>query len=159
MLTRLGSSSNRMCCDGVFIGVAFKGCDPITAWTITAVTLYHEIAQEIADYFLLTRHAGFTNFKALLANFHSGLSVVLGGFVILGTELSSMSIGVLLSLSSGVYLYIAAVEFLSRGSRIISSVQDKALLILMFAVGAIPVGLTLLNHSHCEADEHGHEDH
>lgn len=146
-------------CDGVFIGVAFKLCDSSTAWTIMAVTLYHEIAQELADYFLLTRHAGFTKFKALLANFVAGLSVVLGGLVILGSDLSDMAIGVLLSLSSGVYLYIATVECLSRVSGILSSLQDRALLLLMFAVGAIPVGLTLLNHSHCEAEEHGHEEH
>jgi Predicted divalent heavy-metal cations transporter len=39
-------------CDGVFVGVALTLCDRITAYTIVAVTLYHEIAQELADYFL-----------------------------------------------------------------------------------------------------------
>lgn len=142
-------------CDGVFIGVAFSLCDTATALTIMAVTLYHEIAQELADYFLLTRHAGFTAFKALLYNFISGLSVVLGGITVLATEMSEMSIGILLALASGVYLYIAACECMPRALKFVSNASQRLLLLAMFVVGAVPISLTLLNHSHCEA----HEDH
>lgn len=144
-------------CDGVFVGVGFMLCDLSVALTIMAVTLYHEVAQEVADYFLLTRYAGLTPIKALSLNFLAGLSVVLGGIVVLASDLSDMAIGVLLSLSSGVYLYIAACECLPRVTAILKSSQDRIILLVMFAIGAIPIGLTLLNHTHCEAEEH--EDH
>ena len=141
-------------CDGIFIGVAFSLCDTATALTIMAVTLYHEIAQELADFFLLTRHAGFTKTRALLYNFLSGLSVMLGGIVVLSTEMSEMSIGVLLALASGVYLHIAACECMPRVINIVSNSSERLLLLVMFAVGAVPISLTLLNHTHCEAHSH-----
>ncbi len=115
------------------------------------VTLYHEIAQELADYFLLTRHAGFSKIRALLYNFLSGLSVVLGGLLVLAAEFSDMSIGVLLAIASGVYLNIAACECMPRVMDIVSTLRDRVLVLVMFLVGAVPIGLTLLNHTHCEA--------
>lgn len=51
------------------IGVALKGCDLAIVYTIVKVTLYHEIAQELADYLLLTKHAGLDPFRALALNF------------------------------------------------------------------------------------------
>ncbi len=138
-------------CDGVFIGVAFTLCDSTTALTIMAVTLYHEVAQELADYFLLTRHAGLTKVKALLYNFLAGLSVMFGGLAVVAFEFSEMSIGVLLAIASGVYLNIAACECMPRVMATVSSTGDRFLVLLMFLVGAVPIGLTLLNHTHCEA--------
>ena len=145
-------------CDGVFVGIAFKRCNSSIAMTIVGVTLYHEIAQELADYFLLTRHAGFTKFNALLFNFLAGLSVVFGGLLVLIVELNDLALGVLLGLASGVYLYIAACECLPRVTSIVSTGKEWAFLLTMFALGAIPIGLTLINHTHCEAEE-GHDDH
>jgi zinc transporter ZupT len=144
-------------CDGVFVGIAFKRCTSSIAMTIVGVTLYHEIAQELADYFLLTRHAGLTKFNALLLNFLAGLSVVLGGLLVLVVDFNDLALGVLLGLASGVYLYIAACECLPRVTSVVSSGKDWAFLISMFALGAIPIGLTLINHTHCEAE--GHDDH
>jgi len=126
-------------------------CDNATAFTIISVTLYHEIAQEIADFFILTRHCGFSPLHALILNFLAGLSVVLGGILVLAVDMSDMSIGVLLALASGVYLYVAACEYLPRVNAVLSTAKDRILLLFMFIIGAIPVGLTLLNHSHCEA--------
>ena len=42
--------------DGLVLGTAFgdKHCYKTMAWTITAATIYHELAQEISDYFVLT---------------------------------------------------------------------------------------------------------
>ena len=58
-------------CDGIFVGVALSLCDSGTAYTIIAITLYHEIAQELADYFLLTKHAGLKPVVALSLNFQT----------------------------------------------------------------------------------------
>ncbi len=142
-------------CDGIFVGIAFMSCNTSVAMTIVGVTLYHEIAQELADYFLLTRYANLSKWKALLLNFLAGLSVMLGGLLVLAIDMSELTIGVFMGLASGVYLNIAAVECLPRVTSVVSTVKDRLLLLGMFAVGAIPVGLTLINHTHCEA----HEDH
>ena len=141
-------------CDGIFVGVALTLCDRGTAYTIVGVTLYHEIAQELADYFLLTRHAGLKPLLALSLNFAAGLSVLLGGIVVLATPISDMFIGVVLSIAAGVYLYIAACECLPRVSAIVNTRGERLLSMLIFILGVVPIGLALLNHSHCEAEEH-----
>ena len=41
-------------CDGIFMGTAFIHCSRSLAWSITVATILHEIAQEFADYFVLT---------------------------------------------------------------------------------------------------------
>jgi hypothetical protein len=35
--------------------------------------------------------------------------------------------------------------------RLAETIQDRAIAFLFFALGAIPIGLVLLNHNHCEA--------
>lgn len=137
--------------DGVFIGIGFSTCDTNLALTIMAMTLYHEIPQELADFFLLTRHAGFTPYKALLYNFLSGLAVVAGGLLVLVVDLSDMVVGVLLALASGIYFYIAACECIPRAMALSSSFGHILVLLGMVMVGAVPVSLTLLNHAHCDA--------
>ena len=141
-------------CDGVFIGVAYLGCSNSVAITIVLVTLYHEIAQEIADFFILTEHANLTVCQALSTNFLAGLSVVFGGLLTLAFEINDFAIGLVLSFTCGTYFYIAAVECMPRANAVVESLSDRLLTIVMFIVGAVPVGLALINHSHC--DEHGH---
>lgn len=139
-------------CDGIFMGVAFMLCDRKTAYTIFAVTLYHEIAQEIADFFLLTKHAGLTVWKALLGNFLAGLSIVIGGIVVLLVDVSNLTIGVILSMSAGVYSHIAATECMARVNAVVRTNSERLITIVAFIVGAVPIGLTLLAHSHCDGD-------
>mmetsp|Transcript_37631 Transcript_37631/g.44864 ORF Transcript_37631/g.44864 Transcript_37631/m.44864 type:complete len:440 (-) Transcript_37631:278-1597(-) len=137
-------------CDGIFIGVAFMTCSKSIAWSIVGVTIYHEVAQEVADFFLLTKHAGLSVGRALLLNFAAGLSVVVGGLMILGLNINDMAIGVILAFSGGVYTYIAASECLPRVDSVVTNGKDRLYSILFFLLGAIPIGLTLLNHEHCE---------
>ena len=139
-------------CDGVFVGVALLICDNNTAYTIIAITLYHEVAQEVADYFLLTKHAGLRPFTALLLNFCSGLSVVLGGIVVLPSPVSDLGIGMVLSVAAGVYLNISTCESLPRVSEVVQTRKNRILSIVFFIVGVVPIGLALLNHSHCHKD-------
>jgi zinc transporter ZupT len=141
-------------CDGIFIGVALSLCSRTTAYTIMALTLYHEIAQELADYFLLTKHAGLKPLQALSLNFVSGLSVVLGGIAVLASPISDLVVGILLSIASGVYIYIAACECMPRVQAVVASSADRIISIMMFIIGVVPIGLALINHSHCEAESH-----
>lgn len=136
--------------DGIFIGTAFTLCSRTLAYTIVASTVYHEIAQELADFFLLVNHGGLAPLQALGVNFLSGLSVLLGGIIVLSLDPSSESVGVILAVSAGVYIHLAAGECLPRVDELLSTGRDRLLSLACFIVGAAPIGLVLLNHGHCE---------
>ena len=135
--------------DGLFIGAAFLGCSWATAFSITAVSLFHELAQELADFIILTRYVGLSVTQACVLNFASGLSVCLGGLTMLAVKPSDQVVGIILALAGGVYVNIAACESVPRVERAIKGRSDRALTLFMIIVGTIPIGLILLNHKHC----------
>ena len=135
--------------DGVFIAAAFKSCSTGTAISIILVTLFHEIAQELADFIILTRYAGLSICKAMVLNFLSGLSVCLGGVVFLAGDPSDQATGIILAMAGGVYFNIAACETIPRLEKIVNSRWDRAWTLLSVIIGTIPIGLILLNHQHC----------
>eukprot|EP00977_Amphora_coffeiformis_P023080 scaffold12163_cov176-Amphora_coffeaeformis.AAC.19 len=146
--------------DGVFVGTAFLLCSRDVGYTIVATTIYHELAQEIADFALLHHHCGLPVWKAVLFNFVSGFSVMIGALIILSFDMSDQAQGITLAIAAGIYIYIAACECVPRIQAVRQGPKDTMLFIAMFVLGAIPIGLVLLNHEHCEAS-HGdeHEDH
>lgn len=138
--------------DGIFLGTSFLLCDKSLAWTLAATTVYHELAQEIADFLLLTEFCHFSVVTALFANFTCGLSVLLGALIVAAVDFSDTVVGCILAVSAGVYIYIAVAECIPKMGR-----HKRPLCLLFFCLGAIPIGLVLLNHTHCEAghgDEH-----
>lgn len=135
--------------DGLFIGAAFKSCSSSVAVSIILVTLFHEIAQELADFILLTRYAGLSIIKACVLNFVSGLSVMLGGIVFLASDPSDEATGILLAMAGGVYVNIAACETLPRLDQIVKGRMDRVWILVSVIIGTIPIGLVLLNHQHC----------
>jgi zinc transporter ZupT len=142
--------------DGVFVGTSFLLCDKSVAWTIVASTTYHELAQEIADFALLHHHCGFSKLLAVVYNFVSGFSVVLGAILVLSMDLSEIAQGTTLAIAAGVYIYIAACECIPRVQAVRQTARDTLVFLVSFVLGAVPIGLVLLNHKHCEE---GHEDH
>ena len=136
-------------CDGIFIGAAFLLCDRTLAWTVTASTIFHELAQELADFFLLTNQVGFSTIMALVLNFASGTSVLLGVVIILANDIDDPTIGVLLCISAGVYFYLAFTEIAPLVNRHAKTPELRAMAFVMWVLGAIPIGLVLLNHEHC----------
>jgi zinc transporter ZupT len=137
--------------DGILIGTAFLLCHRELAIAISAATVYHELAQEIADYFLLTKHCNIRPGIALLLNFIGGLSVLFGAVLILSVNVSSNATGCILAIGGGVYIYVATVETLPRARDAQKDALDKLIAVVSFVVGAVPIGLVLLNHGHCEA--------
>ena len=135
--------------DGLFIGAAFLSCSWATALSITAVSLFHELAGELADFILLTRYVGFTPTKACVLNFTSGLAVCLGGITVLATQPSDEVIGILLAIAGGVYINIAACESMPRIDASSKERNDRALTLLSLIIGTVPIGLILLDHKHC----------
>lgn len=137
-------------CDGFFVGAAFKGCGNSFGWTVAGSTIAHEIAQEFADYFILTGDvAKLHPAVALTLNFLSGLSVLVGVIFILDGDIPDEQIGLLLAWGGGVYLHIAATECMPKIYSPNLSIQVRGLSFFMFIVGAIAIGLVLLDHEHC----------
>eukprot|EP00928_Gymnodinium_smaydae_P096976 TRINITY_DN8679_c0_g1_i1.p1 TRINITY_DN8679_c0_g1~~TRINITY_DN8679_c0_g1_i1.p1 ORF type:complete len:455 (-),score=78.46 TRINITY_DN8679_c0_g1_i1:249-1463(-) len=149
-------------CDGFFIAAAFKGCGTSFGWTVAGGTIAHEIAQEISDYFILTGSiAKMRPLLALVLNFVSGMSVLLGAIVILASPVSDAAVGLLLAFGGGVYLHIAATECMPRAYNPQLSGLVRACSLGMFVFGAVVIGLVLLDHEHCvpaggEGHHHGH---
>ena len=131
-------------------------CSKELAITLSAATIYHEIAQEIADFFVLTRFCNIPPGKALFVNFVSGFSVLIGACFIVGIDdISNVVIGSILGVSGGVYIYISVAECYPRAKAAQKTLQDKLISFVAFLFGVIPIALVLLNHGHCEA---GHAD-
>jgi len=137
--------------DGIFIGVAFLTCSPAIAVCVTLITVYNEISQHVADYFLLTKCAGVSIPRALLLIFLASIANVLGSMIIVGCNLGELAVGVLLAIAGGIYLHIAASECLPRVYALVDVTRDRLFALGFFIIGALPVGLTLLVEGHCTA--------
>ena len=134
--------------DGIFIGAAFM-CNTSLAWKIVAVTVAHEIPQELSDFAILRTALGFSTPKALAYNVVSGSSVMLGGVAIMAADISNLDTGMLLAYGAGNYIYCATVHMFSQGSK---SIEVEIKKLLVFIIGAVAIGLILLDHEHCVAD-------
>jgi len=138
--------------DGIVLGAAFYGCSKSKAWGMTAATVAHEVAQEIADYFVLTdpKLGGLTPVKSLFLNFVSGLSVVLGAIIVLAQDsVSNKTQGMLLAYGGGVYLQMAASECLPRAYEHAKSLGLRLASMLSFSLGVIGIAVILEWHEHC----------
>mmetsp|Transcript_6914 Transcript_6914/g.13425 ORF Transcript_6914/g.13425 Transcript_6914/m.13425 type:complete len:197 (-) Transcript_6914:72-662(-) len=148
--------------DGTFIAGAFLLCDPAFGWTVATSTIIHELAQEIADYFVLTTVCGFSPLKALALNFLSGVSVIFGCMLITESDIDPNSLGYLLAFGGGVYIAIGATECMPRIYENTKGVTMHLVAFLLFTFGAVAIGLVLLDHKHCEVEGvemPGHEGH
>lgn len=103
--------------DGLLIGATYLVSIPIGITTTIAVIL-HEIPQEIGDFGILV-HAGISAKKAILLNFATALTAVLGTVLSLtiGAHLQAFSL-VMLPITAGGFIYIA-------GSDLIPEVQAE----------------------------------
>jgi zinc transporter ZupT len=137
--------------DGVLVGTAFSLCHRDLAIAISAATVYHELAQELADFFLLTKNCNLTVPVALCLNFIGGLSVLFGALLILSVDISTNATGCILAFGGGIYIYIAVAEFWPQAQKSQTSTTDKVISLVCFVVGVVPIGLVLLNHGHCDA--------
>jgi len=97
--------------DGMIIAASFFITVPVGLATTVAV-IFHELPQEIGDFGILV-YGGFTRYKALLFNFLSALTAVVG---VLISNYFSMNIenfvGFLVALAAGGFIYLAASELI-----------------------------------------------
>lgn len=95
--------------DGMAIGGAFL-VDFRLGITTFLATLFHEIPQELGDFGILI-HGGWSKGKALLFNFYSALTIILGGVAVYFLE-NVINLGLLLSFVAGNFVYIACSDLI-----------------------------------------------
>lgn len=97
--------------DGIAIAIAFLA-DPALGVAAALAIAAHEIPQEVSDYAILTK-AGMSKRRAVLLNGLSGATAIIGaGAVILIGEITAPTQGILLGLTAGMFLYIAAADII-----------------------------------------------
>ncbi|HIH37437.1 ZIP family metal transporter [Candidatus Woesearchaeota archaeon] len=119
--------------DGLIIGASYLASLPVGLATTTAVIL-HEIPQEIADYGVLI-HGGFSRKKALLVNFLTALTAVIGTLLalIIGARIEGIVV-YFLAFAAGNFIYIAGADLIPELHKEVK-LQKSFMQVVTFALG------------------------
>jgi zinc and cadmium transporter len=121
--------------DGMIIAGSFLVSVPLGITTTVAV-IFHEIPQEMGDFGVLV-HGGFGRFKALLVNFASALTAVLGAVLILALNLKVEAVAAyLVPFTAGGFIYIAGSDLIPELKRNITPLNSLVeMLFLLVGLG------------------------
>jgi zinc and cadmium transporter len=128
--------------DGMIIGASFIVSFPLGLTTTLAV-VFHEIPHEVSDFAVLV-HGGLTVRRALIFNFLSALTAILGGIIslLIGETIAGYAT-VLLPVTAGGFIYIAGSDLvpeLQQDARAGTSARQ----FLVIAAGVAVMALLLL---------------
>lgn len=97
--------------DGILIASSYLVSIPLGITTTVAVVL-HELPQELGDFAVLL-HSGFTKGRALIFNFVSACTAVLGAFLVLGFSGTVHGIEAwIIPIAAGHFFYIAGADLI-----------------------------------------------
>lgn len=131
--------------DGVVIGGAFLVSIPLGV-SVTVAVIAHEIPHELADFTILL-HSGFSNSKALLYNFLTASTAILGTVLVLTIDTFAHSlIPYLIPFAAGNFLYIAMSDLIPELHHK-NSIRTSIVQILLLVAGAYIVTM-LPGHEH-----------
>jgi len=125
--------------DGLIIAGAYQ-LDVRLGLATTVAVILHEIPQEIGDFGVLL-HGGFTKAKALLYNFVSALSAVLGAVAVFIFGDVTGILPYLVALGAGSFIYIAVADLIPE---IHKENEHSVSQLLAFAFGIAVMFLLLL---------------
>lgn len=131
--------------DGVAIGASFMispGLGFITAFS----TFLHEVPHEIGDFGILLK-AGWEKKNIILVNLFSAAVTVIGAFSVVFVPVNEVLLGLLLSVSAGIFLYLGSVDFLPHATEGFAS-KPKSLVPLITGVLAMIFTLMAVPHGH-----------
>jgi zinc and cadmium transporter len=128
--------------DGLIIGASYLVSIPVGIAT-TAAVIFHEVPQEIGDFGILL-YGGFTKAKAILFNFLTALTALVGTVLALGLGSSIEGITMfILPFAAGNFIYIAGSDLIPELHDHVS-VQVSVLQLLCFVLGIAVMALLLL---------------
>jgi len=124
--------------DGLIIAASFM-VNPLVGIVTTVAVALHEIPQEIGDFGVLV-YGGYKKTRALLFNFLSGLTAVLGGVIgYFFAEAAENAILYLLPIAAGGFIYIAASDLVPE----IKHGERGVRMMLHFGVFVLGIALML----------------
>lgn len=136
--------------DGIVIGAAFM-VNVETGIVATIAVALHEIPQEIGDFGVLV-YSGMKRAKALLFNFASGLTAVLGGLIVFFfAEVSHGATLYILPIAAGGFIYLAASDLIPE----IKHGKNMKRMAVHFTVMVLGIAL-MYALMHVPGLEHGH---
>lgn len=135
--------------DGVLIAAAWM-TDSWLGLTTTLAVCIHEIPQEIADYGILL-HAGYSRKKALMWNFISALTALLGTIFMLWTGSLILNLSqYVLPIAAGGFIYLAGSDLIPELNKQVS--RHATLIQVSMVIAGIAIMFLLTNsmetHSH-----------
>ena len=107
----------------------------VAAWLAAAA---HEIPQELEDFGVLV-HGGFKKGRALLFNFFSGFTFLIGGLIAYGAS-AKFDVSFLLPFAAGNFIYIAASDLVPEITKH-NDLKNNFISLQFFIAG---IGLPLL---------------
>lgn len=149
-LVILGDSTHNFI-DGVVIAATFMVSIPLGIVTTLAVAA-HEIPQEIGDFGILL-HRGMKRSKVLLVNFLSALVALAGALLTywIGESIEGY-LPILLSLSAGFFIYIAASDLIpeihNEDRRVVALIETGLLLLGVLVIWGAMQSLSYFGLSH-----------
>jgi zinc and cadmium transporter len=129
--------------DGLIIGASYMASVPLGIATTVAV-IFHEIPQEMGDFGVLV-YGGFSKKKAVLFNFATALTAVIGALIALA--LGSVIEGftpLLIPFAAGNFIYIAGSDLIPELRKDTPELKKSALQLTFLVLGVIPMVLLLL---------------
>ncbi|MFC1540746.1 ZIP family metal transporter [Candidatus Margulisiibacteriota bacterium] len=118
--------------DGMIIAGSFLVSVPLGITTTIAV-IFHEIPQEIGDFGVLV-HGGFGRLKALLVNFASAPTAVLGAVLVLALNLKVEVVAAyLVPFTAGGFIYIAGSDLIPELKRNITPLNSLVEMLFLLA--------------------------
>jgi len=127
--------------DGLIIGASYLVSIPVGVATTIAV-VFHEIPQEIGDLGVLI-HGGFSRGKALMVNFFTALTALLGvGVALIGARYVESIELILVPLAIGGFIYIAGSDLIPELHKDVG-IGKAFLQLLAFAIGILVMAALL----------------
>jgi len=129
--------------DGLIVGGSYIASIPLGIATTIAV-IFHEIPQEIGDFGVLI-YGGFQKKKALIFNFVTALTAVLGAIIalILGTAIEGF-VPLLIPFAAGNFIYIAGSDLIPELRKDTPEPKKSAFQLISLVLGVVPMALLLL---------------
>lgn len=122
--------------DGMVIGASFLVSIPTGIATSLAI-LMHEVPQELWDYAILV-HGGYEKKKALLLNFLTALSAVIGVVITLSIGHFAHDIEmILLPISLGMFVYIAGTDLIPEVNKHNENLKFSLVQVVIFVVAIL----------------------
>jgi len=129
--------------DGVIIAVSYLASIPVGIATTIAV-IFHEIPQELGDFSVLV-YGGFSKRKALMFNFLTALTAIIGAIIAfaVGSTIEGF-VPLLIPFAAGNFIYIAGSDLIPELRKDTPDLKKSALQLAFLILGIIPMLLLLL---------------